>query len=242
MLVSVPMPLPDRGIASGLLLALPVRVTAPVRVPDAAGVNFTVTVQEAPTARVEQVFVWLKSPLAETAETIADVVPVLVTVTAWVADGVPTMVPGKERLAGFGLRTGPGATPVPDSGTVLVMPDAVTVRLPVRDPVAAGRNVTSTVHDEPAGMPLPQGVGWLKSPEVGIPPAGAAAVPLLVTGTACGAPAGPVATEPKPTAVGLIEMSDPLSGRYGGEGGGKKAHSDPPKKPEMPPPAVSGER
>src|SRR2546421_503885 len=155
MLVSVPMPLPDRGIASGLLLALPVRVTAPVRVPDAAGVNFTVTVQEAPTARVEQVFVWLKSPLAETAETVADVVPVLVTVTAWVADGVPTMVPGKDRLAGVGLRT------------------------------------------------------------------------------------GPVATEPKPTAVGLIEMSDPLSGRYGGNVGVKKPHCDPPKMPELPPPSVS---
>src|SRR2546421_3681231 len=239
MLVSVPMPLPDRGIASGLLLALPVRVTAPVRVPDAAGVNFTVTVQEAPTARVEQVFVWLKSPLAETAEAVADVVPVLVTVTVCAAEGVPTIVPGKDRLVGFGLRIGPGATPVPESGTVLVMRDAVTVRLPVREPVAVGVNVTLTVQEEPAAMLLPQLFVWLKSPEVPTEPTGAAAVPLLVTVTACGALDEPVATEPKPTAVGLIEIWDPFSGRYGGNVGVKKPHCEPPKMPELPPPSVS---
>ena len=59
MLVSVPMPLPVRAIDVGLLLALLVRVTAPVRVPDVVGRNVTCTVQEAPTARVEQLFVWV---------------------------------------------------------------------------------------------------------------------------------------------------------------------------------------
>src|SRR3982751_1568512 len=109
MLVFVPMPLPERPIVTGLLLALPVRVTAPVRVPDAVGVNLTVTVQDAPTARVAHVLVWLKSPLAETPETVAAVVPVLVTDTVCAADGVPTIVPGNDRLDGFGLRIGPGA-------------------------------------------------------------------------------------------------------------------------------------
>jgi hypothetical protein len=56
-LVLVPMPLPERAMVVGLLLALLVMVTAPVRVPDVVGVNETVTVQEAPTARVEQLFV-----------------------------------------------------------------------------------------------------------------------------------------------------------------------------------------
>src|SRR5690349_7241546 len=132
MLVVLPTPLPDRETVTGLLLALPVIVTAPVRVPEAVGVNRTVTVHDAFTARVPQVLVWLKSPLAETPETVAPVVPVFVTVTVWVAEELPTTVPGKDRLVGFGVRIGPGATPVPDSATVLVTPDAVTVSVPDR--------------------------------------------------------------------------------------------------------------
>src|SRR3954469_14042543 len=119
MLVGAPTPLPVSGMLVGLLLALLVRVTAPVRVPELVGVNFTVTEQDAPTVRVAQVLVWLKRPLAGpaeegvTAETVAAVVPLLVTVTVWVAADWPTMVPAKVRLAGLAERIGPGATPVP---------------------------------------------------------------------------------------------------------------------------------
>jgi hypothetical protein len=148
-------------------------------------VNVTFTVQDAPTDSVEQLFVWLKSPVAATAEIVADVVPELDTVTCCVADELPTTVPGKDRLGGFGLMTGPGATPVPDKGTVLVMPEAVMARVPVREPVAVGVNLTLTVQDEPAAMLLPHVLVWLKSPEVLIEPTGAAALPLLVTVTAC---------------------------------------------------------
>ena len=220
MLVSLPMPLPVRAIVVGLLLALLVIVTLPVRVPDVVGVNLTVTVQEAPTARVEQLLVWLKSPLAVTPETVAEVVPELVTVTVCAEDVLPTIVPAKVRLHGLGFRIGPGATPVPDSGTVLVMPDAVI------DEVArtrAGRGRGELDADR-AGRSrrrceLPQVLVWLKSPVVVIEPTGAAAVPLLVTVTACAALDEPVATEPKPTAFGLIEICEPLSGRYGGNVG-----------------------
>src|SRR2546429_622263 len=65
----------------------------------------------------------------------------------------------------------------------------------------------------PAGKLAPQLLAGLKSPEAAIEVTGAAAVPLLVTVTACGALEDPVATEPKPSAVGLIEIRDPLSGR-----------------------------
>ena len=41
----------------GLLLALLVTVSVPVRAPDAVGLNATVTVQDAPTATEAQVFV-----------------------------------------------------------------------------------------------------------------------------------------------------------------------------------------
>jgi hypothetical protein len=233
------MPLPVSAITVGLLLAVLVMVTAPVRVPEVAGRNVTVTVQEAPTATVEQLLVWAKSPVAETPETVAEVVPELDTVTVWAADELPTIVPANVRLLGFALRIGPGATPVPDSGTVLVIPDVVTVRLPVREPDAVGVKVTLTVHEDPAAMLPPQLLVWLKSPEVLIAVTGAAAVPLLVTVTACGALDVPVATEPKPTAVGLIEISEPLSGRYGGNVGVGIEQPVAPKMPELPPPSVS---
>ena len=69
------------------------------------------------------------------------------------------------------------------------------------------------MHDDPAARLLPHVLVWLKSPVVATEVTGAAAVPLLVTVTACGALVEPVATEPKPTAVGLTEICDPLSGR-----------------------------
>ena len=125
-------------------------VTAPVRVPELVGVNFTVTVQDAPTANEPQLLVWLKSPVVETADTVAEVVPEFDTVTVCVAEELPTTVPPKVRLPGLAFRMGPGATPVPDNDTVLVMPETVAVRLPVRVPVVDGVNVTLTVQDVPA--------------------------------------------------------------------------------------------
>ena len=56
-LVFVPIPLPVKEIEVGLLFALLVTVTAPVRVPEVVGVNRTVMVQEALTAKVEQLLV-----------------------------------------------------------------------------------------------------------------------------------------------------------------------------------------
>ncbi len=159
--MSVPIPLPDREIEVGLLLALLVKVTPPARAPDAVGRKVTVTVQDAPTARVVQLFVWLKSPEADTPDTVADAVPELVTVTALVAEELPTRVSAKARLLGFGLRIGPAATPVPESETVLVTPAAVTVRLPFRPPAAVGLKVTLTVQEAPAAMLLPQLLVWL---------------------------------------------------------------------------------
>jgi hypothetical protein len=61
-------PAPVREIVCGLVLALLVIVTVPVRVPTALGVNVTLTTQEPPAARESgQVLVWRKSPLAVTA-------------------------------------------------------------------------------------------------------------------------------------------------------------------------------
>ena len=79
------MPVPVRATVVGLLLALLVTVRVPVRAPAAVGLNVTVTVQEPPTATLRQLLVWLKSPVTATPETVAAVVPELVTVTVWAA-------------------------------------------------------------------------------------------------------------------------------------------------------------
>src|SRR3954447_1862879 len=55
----VPAPVPDSATVAGLLVALLVIVSEPVRVPDAVGRKLTLTVQEAPAAiEVPQVLVW----------------------------------------------------------------------------------------------------------------------------------------------------------------------------------------
>src|ERR1022692_4070845 len=164
MLVVLPMPLPLRVTAVGLLLALLVTIRVPVRVPDAVGLNVTVTAQEPPTAMLVQLLVWLKSPVTATLETVAEGVPGLVTVTVSAAAGEPTSVRAKARLAGAALSTGPGAVPVPARLTVLVTPPALTVRLPVRVPVAVGANFTLTVHEPFAAIDDPQVLVWGKSP------------------------------------------------------------------------------
>ncbi len=238
MLVLVPTPVPDSATVAGLLFALLVTVSVPVRAPDAVGVNFTVTVHDAPTAIDEQVLVWLKSPLALTPETVAVEVPELVRVTFWVAEEAPTTVPANDSEPGLALRTGPGATPVPDSGTVLVTPAAVTDRLPVRVPAAVGWNVTLTVQDAPAAMLLPQVLLCVKSPDTAMVPTAADAEPPLVTVTVCAALVPPVATDPKPSAFGLTLMLEPLSGRYGGNVGVGIVQAVEPKMPELPPPSV----
>src|SRR3984885_4009798 len=202
-LVVAPMPLPVRLTVAGLLLALLVTVSVPVRVPDAVGLNVTFTVQELPVATLEQLLVWLKSPVTETPETLAALVPELVTVTAWAAELEPTSVPAKDRLAGAAFSTGPGAVPVPVRLTVLVTPPALTVRVPVRAPVAVGANFTLTVHEPFAAIDEPQVLVWLKSPVAAMDETAAAEPVGLETVTVWAALVVPVTTEPKLSALGL---------------------------------------
>ena len=61
-----PAPVPVSATVAGLFDALLAMVRLPVRVPDAVGVNVTLTVQEAPAAiDVPQAVVSEKSPVAE---------------------------------------------------------------------------------------------------------------------------------------------------------------------------------
>src|SRR6202035_3037081 len=197
------MPLPLRPTVVGLLLALLVTVSVPVRLPPAVGSKVTVTEQDPPAAMLVQLLVWLKSPVAATLDTLGALVPELLTCTVCVAAAEPTTVRGKDRLAGAAFSTGPGAVPVPVRLTVLVTPPALTVRLPVRVPVAVGANFTLTVHESFAAIDEPQVFVWVKSPLAEIDETDAAELVGLATVTVCAALVVPVATEPKFSALGV---------------------------------------
>src|SRR5579859_1455715 len=213
MLVELSMAEPDSETVVGVLLALLFTVRVPLRVPPTVGVKVTVTVQDPLTAMLEQLFVWLKSPVVETPETVAVLVPELVMVTDCAGAEEPTTVLPNVRLAGLAFSTGPGAVPVPDRLTVLVTPPALTVNVPVRDPAAVGLNVTLTVQEPFAAIDEPQLFVWAKSPVTEIPDTDAADPVGFDTVTVCAGLVEPVATDPKFSAVG--ETVTPLFG-YGG--------------------------
>src|ERR1017187_348371 len=171
-----------------MLVVLPMPL--PLRVPDAVGLNVTVTAQEPPAAMLVQLLVWLKSPVTATFETVAEVVPELVTVTVCAAAVEPTSVRAKDRPAGAAFSTGPGAVPVPVRLTVLVTPPALTVRLPVRVPAAVGANFTLTVHEPFAAIDDPQVLVWVKSPLTEIDETDAAELKLSALGVAVTPEAG----------------------------------------------------
>src|SRR5712664_774647 len=198
------MPEPVSATVAGLLLALLVTVRVAVRDPAAVGVNVTVTAQDPPTAMLVQLLVWLKSPVTATPDTVAAAVPELVTVTVCVEALDPTTVPAKDRLPGAAFSTGPGAMPVPDKLTVLVTPPALTVRVPVRVPVAVGENLTLTVQEPFAAIDEPQVLVCEKSPLATMDETDAAALVGLATVTVCAAVVVPVAAEPKLSALGVV--------------------------------------
>jgi len=162
-LVVAPMPLPARLTVVGLLLALLVTVRVPVRVPDAVGLNVTVTVHELPVATLEQLLVWLKSPVTVTPETDAALVPELVTVTVLAAELDPTTVPAKDRLAGAAPSTGRGGAGAGEADRV-GHPARVDREVPGP---GAGRGRRELHADRARAVRRDRraaGVGWLKSP------------------------------------------------------------------------------
>ena len=160
-----------------------------------------------------QLLVWLKAPVTATLETVAAVVPVLVTVTVCVAGLLPTRVLGKERLAGEALSTGPGAVPVPDRLTVLVTPPALIVTLPVLAPAAVGEYVTLTVQELFAAIDEPQLLVSANGPLAVMDETVAAALVGLATVTVWAALVAPTTVGLNVSAVGLALT--PVTG-YGG--------------------------
>jgi hypothetical protein len=175
--------------------------------PAAVGVNVTLAVQEAPAAiEVPQVLVCANGAPVVTEETVAAALPVLVIVTFCAAVVDPTASLPNATEVGDAVSVAlppPELVPVPDRLTALVTPPALTVRVPVRLPVAVGANVTLTVQEPPAAIDEPQVLVWLKSPVAAMDETAAAEPVGLETVTVWALLLDPVATEPKFSAVGL---------------------------------------
>jgi hypothetical protein len=158
-------PVPERLTDVGLLVALLVTDNEPVRVPVPLGWNVTLTVHEAPAAIDEpQPLVWLKSPLAATADTVAVAVPEFARVTVWARLVAPTVVEPKVSDDGDAARVEevPLPDPVPVKETVAGPLPALleTVNVPALVPELLGWNVTLTTQEEPVAR-LPQLLVWL---------------------------------------------------------------------------------
>jgi hypothetical protein len=165
-----------------------VTVSVPVRVPVAAGVNVTITVQlagDGPSVPVQVPAVSAKSPVVAN-ESDVDPVPVFFMVTVLAALVVPTGVLANVSLVGVAVTTTVGAFPVPLSLTVWgdVEPLSVTEIDPVNVPTAPGVNVTEIVQVAGEGPSVvPQVLVWAKSPLAGAIEIGVDAVPVFFTVT-----------------------------------------------------------
>src|SRR5437660_1704103 len=126
--------------------------------------------------------------------------PVLETVTVWVALVVPVCCVANPKLAGASDTTGAGTTPVPLRATACGLLAALSVieRLAARAPPAVGRKATLTEQLAP-GATLTQVLVWVKS--AGLVPASATALtvsaplPVLETATVCVALVVPVSCD-----------------------------------------------
>ena len=120
-------PPPPRATSCGLVGALSVIVSWPVRLPAAVGVNVTSITQLAPAAKLlPQVLSCAKSPLTLMPAIRRTAVPVLLRVTACAALAIPTGWLEKVKLAGVKLATGAGR-PFPARRTVCGLSAALSV-------------------------------------------------------------------------------------------------------------------
>lgn len=162
-------PVPLRVTTCGLAGSESATLSEAVRVPAAAGVKVTLTVQECDPAKlVPQVFVCVKSeafvPVKVRLLIVIAEVLAFVTVTVCEELGEPTFVEGKVSDTGATLMA---AVPVPVKDTVCGVPVALSATLmeALRAPRAVGLNVTVMVQLAPAASEVVQVVVRVKSAE-----------------------------------------------------------------------------
>jgi len=152
------LPVPVRLDVSGLPMALSLTFNVPVLVPVAVGVNSTLMVQvDFPTRLVPHVVAeTLKSPVVEIAILVSATFCLLERVNTFAGLLVPTFCVGYTLVAGVSVAW---AVPVPESGTVCGLFEAlsVSVKVPARSPSCVGVKVTLIWQLFPAARVLPQG-------------------------------------------------------------------------------------
>ena len=145
--------------------------------------------------------------------------PVLRTVAAWAALGVPAR--WLPKASGLGVSVSARTAPVPVSGMLCGLPGALSFRTSaaLRAPPAAGLNDTDTVHEAPAASvagPSGQVVVWAKSPafvpENPIELIVSGPLPELRTVSGCAALVLPTGWAAKPRLEGVVETAGALVG------------------------------
>jgi len=210
----VAVPVPESATACGLPVALSAMLTLAVRAPPAVGLNVTLMMQFASTARLAgQVFVWEKSPafapVKLTPVIVSAALPLFVSVTDCGALDVPTFCDANVRLVGASVTVGAFAgAPVPVRLTLCGLPVALSVILTLaeRAPVAVGLNVTLIVQFAFAARLAGQVLVSVKSlafaPAIVMLVIVSAALPEFVSVTACGALDVPTFCDANVRAVG----------------------------------------
>ena len=119
-----------------------------MRDPVCVGVNVTAMLHWPPTAREEQLFVWLKSPVALTPKTVKGAEPEFVKTTLFVPlEVLSSWLPNDSGVVER-LRIGVACRPVPDKENVSGLFSALefTVKVPFLTPVALGVNTMLRLH------------------------------------------------------------------------------------------------
>jgi hypothetical protein len=209
------LPVPVRLDVCGVLLALSATFNFPVLVPVAVGLNTTLMVQLVLAARLapQVVVETLKSPVVE--------ITMLESVTLWLFLSVnvfgrlvvPTVCAAYVALPGVNVT---GAMPVPDSGTVCGLFEALSliVMLPVRVPTCVGVKVTLMMQFAPAASVLPQGfvlVTGAKSPLTTMLLMFSVELPVLVSLTVFPVAVVPTTVLPNTSEVGVSVTTGPLA-------------------------------
>ncbi len=182
-----------------------VTASEPAPAPTLFGTNATSSAQLAcPASVVPHPFTTVKSPLTILAATpVSAASPVFVSVTACVALAVPTVCAAKLKLNGASPSVA-AACPTPLNATVCVPALSVTLKLPVRVPLAVGANATATVHPAPPPSVAPHVFAVIaKSPvTIGVPSV-AGNPPVFDTVMFCAALSVPTVVAPYVTEIGI---------------------------------------
>ena len=206
----VAIPVPLNAALCGLPTAFDATLTAPLRAPNAVGVNVTLIVHVAEGASVApQEFPWAKSPEAAMLAMLRIAPPMFCKVSACDAEVVPTNWLPKVSGAGVSDTAGDdgGAAPVPPSSAACGLPAAfdATLIAPLRAPRTVGVNVTSIVHVADGASVAPQEFVCAKSPDATMLAMLSVAPPVFCKVSDCAAEVVPTGWLPNASGEGVNE-------------------------------------